>query len=475
MSNTGKSNRTGKVLKAMGVFSGVQFITLASGLIRTKLVAIWIGAAGVGLFGIYNSAIDLLSTVVLLGIGTSAVRDIAGHNTPQRIAETSAVLKRWGLFLGLCGCLLMVILSPLLSRRIFHDTKHIIAFAMLGICILANGINAGQVAIMQGTQQLKNLARSTITGVVIGVVVSIPIIYFIRANGIPLAIVACAISIVVSARMFGDYPEYSERITLKQVWREGRGFVRLGFFMMLSQALTLGATFIFIAWLTSHAGAKNTGFFQAGFTLFNRYVGLVFTALAVEFYPRLAAGGSSRRYLSVITSHELLLVCAILMPLLTLFAAVTPVIVRILYSSEFLSIVPFVTIALCGTVLRAASWCIGFSMIVHGDGRIMLLTEGLSAILYLILNYIGWHIAGLTGLGWAYIIWYILYTGIVTYVYRHTYHQYLTRNVIQSTGITLLCVATSSVLALSGLWVVSLLLAIPASIPIYLIFKHAKK
>lgn len=469
------SGRTGKVLKAMGMFSGVQFVTLASGIVRTKLVAIWIGTLGVGLFGIYNSTIDLVTTFILLGIGTSAVRNIANSRTPETVAETTAVLRRWGVMLGLLGFILLAALSPLLSRQIFGDSNHTLAFALIGLCVFLNGLNAAQTATMQGTRQLKNLARATVTGMVTGVLLSLPLFYWVGAPGIPPAIVICSICTVLAARRFGNFPKYTGRMSLKKAWREGSDFVRVGFFIMLSQAVTLAATFLFIAWLTNHAGTDVTGEFQAGFTLYNRYVGLVFVALSVEFYPRLAAQHGSRNRMSVLTSHELLLVCALLMPLLAIFSATVPVVVRILYSEAFLAIVPFVTLSLSGIVMRAFSWCLGFSMIAHGHGRTMIVTESTSAILYLCLNIAGWLSGGLEGLGWAYIIWYSLYSVLVAFIYFKVYNQHLTRTAILLSIVTLICVAASSALALTGLWWVSLILTLPASVPLIIILKKIKK
>lgn len=47
------------ILKAMGIFGGVQVLTIICSIIRTKLVALWIGPFGVGLFGIYNQALEI--------------------------------------------------------------------------------------------------------------------------------------------------------------------------------------------------------------------------------------------------------------------------------------------------------------------------------------------------------------------------------------------------------------------------------
>lgn len=71
------SSATSKVLKALGVFGSVQVVTILCSVIRTKLVALWIGPAGVGLITLYNSTVDLISNTTQLNLRQSAVRDIS--------------------------------------------------------------------------------------------------------------------------------------------------------------------------------------------------------------------------------------------------------------------------------------------------------------------------------------------------------------------------------------------------------------
>ena len=60
------------IVKTMGVFSGVQVISILVSVVRTKLVAIWIGAVGVGLFGVFNTVLDLLGNFAQMGMNTVA-------------------------------------------------------------------------------------------------------------------------------------------------------------------------------------------------------------------------------------------------------------------------------------------------------------------------------------------------------------------------------------------------------------------
>lgn len=73
----GKSNISRVAMKAMGIFGGVQMAGIVCSIVRTKLVALWIGPVGVGLFGLFNQALDTINTAANLGTRQSSVRDIS--------------------------------------------------------------------------------------------------------------------------------------------------------------------------------------------------------------------------------------------------------------------------------------------------------------------------------------------------------------------------------------------------------------
>ena len=60
-------------------------------------------------------------------------------------------------------------------------------------------------------------------------------------------------------------------------------------------------------------------------------------------------------------------------------------------------------------------------MLAKGDGRIFVLTESVSAAVFLALSVTGYRYGGNTGLGWAYVGWYAVYMAIVYAVYRYRY------------------------------------------------------
>ena len=78
-------------------------------------------------------------------------------------------------------------------------------------------------------------------------------------------------------------------------------------------------------------------------------------------------------------------------------------------------------------MLRTLSWCLAFTILAKGDGKTYLWTEVASAVINLALNIVFYKWWGLTGLGIAFLVSYLLYTGIVAVVYFKIYRLEVSR------------------------------------------------
>ena len=383
----------------MGIFGGAQVISILCAIIRTKLVAVWIGPTGVGLFGLFNNTIEMLSTATSLGIRNSSVRDMAiarQSGKAELVSTTIAVVKKWAWFTSIGGAVLTIALAPLLSRITFGTESHTWEFVLLSVVLMFNGLTGGEQAILQGNSALKRLAHASVWGVVGGLVISIPMFYFWREASIVPSIVA-----------------YSAMVLL---------------------------FYIFSVYLNYTSGTKEVGFYQAGFTLINKYVGLIFTAIGMEYYPRLSGIHHSRMRIRAFVSQEMNIAMLVLLPVVSLFLVMREWIVSLLYSSEFYVIIPFISFAIIGTIFRAYSWCLAFVILAKGDGKTYLLTELLSTVSGFALNVLFYRYWGLTGIGISFVIWYFLYCIIVGIPYFKKYGFSITRG---ANGLTLLALAAT--------------------------------
>jgi len=431
-------------LKAMGLFGGVQIAGILCSIVRTKLVALWIGPVGIGLFGIFNNALEMISTGTNLGIRQSSVRDISqavASGDRSLVGRMVAAVRRWSLWLGLGGALLTLVLSPALSNLTFGDTGMMWHFVALSVAVLLMAITNGEYAVFQGIGKLRRLANVTLWGTIVGLAVSIPLFYFLREQSILPSIIAYAAALAVFALLWRNRDFTAPAMARGETVSLGKDFVRLGIYMTLGNFAAILASYVFNAWLNLHAGTGEVGYYQAGYTLINKYTGLILTALGMEYYPRLARLAHSRLRLRVMVSQEVNVVMAVMAPVVALFILLRQLIVWVLYTPDFYVIFSFVAWGMVGTVLRALSWCVAFTILAKGDGKTYLWTEVASAVINLVLNIVCYRCWGITGFGVAFLLSYALYAGIVAVVFYGKYHLRLTR------GSLLACVWTFAVAA----------------------------
>lgn len=442
-----------RVLKVMGLFSGVQVLTIICSIVRTKLVAIWLGPAGMGLFGLYNSALDTICAVTQMGTGTGVIRELA---LAPRLAlpRLVAVIRRWGWGLGLAGALLTLTLSPMLSRFTFGDENHTRGFVVLSVAVLLLTLSGTEGAVFQGLKRYTRLAKASVWGAVGGLAVSAPMYYFWGLDSvIPSLVAYAAVTWICRGLYHEKVAPPSPSPGVRETIVEGKGFALLGIYMTVTVFATNAVSYIFMSYLNQRGGTEAAGLYQAGFTLVNRYVGLVLVAVGMEYLPRLSEVSKSPRRTELFLTHEIILIMLVMLPVVTLFLAADELIVRLLYDKSFLTMLPFVTWAVIGTIFRAWSWCLAYVILAKSDGVAYLLTELLSAAVAIGLNIWFYDLWGIPGLGYAYTLWYLFYLVEVWVLCRRRYRLSVRRGALLFPAMVfVICAATAAGRQLAGWW-----------------------
>lgn len=441
-----------RILKLTGMLGGQQAVGIVCSIVRTKLVALWIGPAGVGLFGIFNSALDMVSGVSQLGMRDTAVRHIAASRGEAVPAMVWSV-RRVALALGIVGAVAMLMLSPWLSRVSFGTSDGWSSFAWLSFAVLLLTLSNAEGAVLQGLHRFRKLTICSVAGTIAATAVSVPMFYFWRVNSIIPAILAFSVVTWIAmglVRERVDYPARSER-GWRQAFAAGRQFMLLGFYITLTSLVAHAVNYLFLAYLNHYADLDAAGYYNAGFSLINRYAGLIFAAIAMEFFPRLSSVTGRRRAESVFVSNQIGITLAIIVPLACVFTTLINPVVRVLYTTEFVGgVVPMVVLAMAGTAFKAVSWCMAFVIVARADGRTFLVTETLSAVVAIVFNIIGFRVGGFAGLGVAYTVWYAVYTLIIAVVYFRRYDLRVDRSVWTLAACAVAVTAVSGVIAVTA-------------------------
>src|SRR5579884_1187923 len=126
----------GEILKSSALVGGAQVMNVAIGIGRTKVMAMFLGPAGFGIAGLFNSIVDLAQNIAGLGVNSSGVRQIAeavGSDDTDRISLTIAVLRRTSVVLGVVGAVALVIFSRQISQLTFGTQRYAAGVAAMSI------------------------------------------------------------------------------------------------------------------------------------------------------------------------------------------------------------------------------------------------------------------------------------------------------------------------------------------------------
>lgn len=442
------------IFKATSLFGGVQVYTILIQIIKSKVIAVLLGPLGVGIQGLYQSALDLVRQATSLGVSQSAVRDVAeanGSGDFAKISRTVTVLRIIVWFTGLLGLVSVVAFSPILSNASFGNNEYIISFIFLSVILLLDQISSGQKVVLQGMRRLRDLAKATAIGVTASLAFAIPFYYYWGVKGIvPALILTSAVTLIVSWFYSHRIKIDKVSVSLKDVFREGKTMMVMGISMSLSGVMATGGAYLIRSLLRKWGGIDEVGLFQAGFIIINSYVGLVFSAIATDYYPRLASVNKDNSKCRDVVSKQGEISVFLLAPLLSACILLMPTVIKILYTEQFLPADGFIKWACLGMMFRLASWLVSYMFVAKAESKLFIINEFVSTVNYLWLSILGYKLGGITGMGIAFAINYLIYFCQVYIIARRRYGfsfsgQFISSFLIQFLLISL-CLACALIL-----------------------------
>lgn len=414
-----------QIVKATSLFGGVQFFQIIISIVRSKFVAILLGPSGMGVVGLLTSSTGLITGLTNFGLGTSAVKNISeatATNDNERISTVILVMRRLLWVTGLLGALVTLIFSPLLSEFTFGNKDYTLAFVWISITLLFNQLSTGELVILQALRHLQNLAKANVYGSFVGLLITIPLYYKFGIEGIvPVIIITSFVTLFFSWYFAKKVKLENTSVSYTKTVAEGKSMMVMGFMISLSGLITLIAAYLLRIFINRTGNMADVGFYSAGFTIINTYVGMIFTAMGTDYYPRLSVVASDDEQCKQLINQQSEIALLILAPILITFLIFVNWAIIILYSSQFLSITGMVYWATMGIFFKAVSWAIAFVFLAKGVGKLYFWNEFFGSIYFLLFSLLGYYYGGLTGLGVSFLISYILYLIQVFFIAKVKY------------------------------------------------------
>lgn len=402
-----------QIIKATSLFGGVQVFQILIQILKSKLVAVLLGTTGMGISGLLTTTTGLIAAITSFGLGTSGIKSIAeaeGTGDINRIASIVTILRKCVWYTGLLGMVVTLLLSPWLSQLTFGNKNYTFAFVWLSFTFIITQLTTGQLVVLQGLRKYAYLANANLTGAVLGLLVSIPLYYFWGINGIVPAIIFTAVMNLILSWYFSGKVEIKKvKVERQLTISEAKLMLKLGFVISLGGIVGMATSYLIRIFISNYGGIAQVGLFSAGFTLLNTYIGLIFTAMGTDYFPRLSAHAQDNYYTQKAVNDQAEISFLLLTPILVVFIIFCPIILKLLFTSDFLVIDQMLYWSILGVLFRAASWSLSFIFVAKGNAKIFFFNESFSSFYILLLNLAGYYLLGLTGIGIAFVLGYILY------------------------------------------------------------------
>lgn len=412
-----------QILRSVSILGGASFINIFIGLARTKVAAVLLGPAGVGLIGIFQSLMSTASSVAGLGFGNVGTRQIAeaeGLKNAQAIAAARRALFYGTLILATVGSVAFWAARDILAARVLGSSNFAepIGWLSLGVALMVAG--GSQSALLNGLRRIGDIARVSVISALLSTVLGVAILWLWGHEGIVgFILVTPLCSFVVGHWYVAQLPKVCTRPTPWQMLMEQwRNLVGLGSVFMLAGLVAAFSQLLVRTLIQRELGPEALGNFQASSQISITYLGFVLTAMGADYYPRLTASikdhVATNRMINEQTEIALLLAGGILLAMMGL----APWVIELLYSNKFTEATGILRWQVIGDVLKIVSWPLGFVLLASGDSRAFLFAELTGFGSFVLLTWVGLPWFGVQAAGIAFFAMYAVCVLVVYWLAR---------------------------------------------------------
>lgn len=397
----------GHLLRHTSLFGGVMGVNMLINLFRMKLMAVLVGASGVGMFGMYMGILYAVQGFITLSLHTSGVRDIAevfGKGDPRQVAHVYRVMRRVLMIMGIGGGIFLFLTAPQSSREIFGNDSQVMAIRLLAVTFFFYNFFIGQEALMQGVRQPVDAARASVIGNLLSACCTVFLLWRWGVGGIIPSLLLHSFLHVLAGRFFtySLHLPMRDALSWKRTFFLGRSMVYLGLAITLTGSIYNFCSLWIRSYLLKDAGESVVGLYTAASTVSMYAVIFVASSLAMEFFPLLSSLKGHNEAFSRLVNRQVEVLVLIVAPFFLAAMVFSDWLFPLIYSSEFTPGVGAFRWFLVGAMAQLISWPMGLIRYAHKWVVLTVIWEVVSCSLNIGLILLLYPRYGLEGVGMAF-------------------------------------------------------------------------
>jgi len=378
-------------------------VSLALSVVAAKAYALLIGPDGLGLLALMQSIMIVGVMLASGGLATSAVRAIAAARHADEVVAIARSASLVGFVGGACGVLIVLALHEPLASLVLGAAERIPIVLLIAIALGIAVVGSVQIAILTGLHRVSDVVVVNVATSLVSAAVGIALVAALGVDGLAPAVLATAavqliLSWLFAARALTDRaPHLRAQASLRRV----RGLLATGMPVATGQLAGSGAMFLMPIVVLQVLETTDVGYYRAAAAISIGYLTFFLAALTQDFYPRLARAGGQEELAGLVLRRMRLLMGMGLPVILGLLAG-APLLVELLYSTEFGPSRTVLEWHLVGDLIRLPAWVLVFVLLARGGAWIYAAAELVGGVGLLAATWVGLIVLGLAGSGVGY-------------------------------------------------------------------------
>lgn len=396
-------------------------LKIFTGLISSKVIAIFLGASGMALMGNMRNFFTSVETISTLGFQNGIVKYAAENQENE--SELKKVIST--IFISLLAASLffgagLFFLSNYWNNQVFGpENRYEYVIEILAIVLPLYVVNVFFLGIINGFGKFKAVIYINIIGNLVGLFVSIALIYAYQTSG---ALISVAVSPALS--FFISFYSINRQIDLvKNISFESFDFSIIK--KMLSFSL-MAVVYGFIGPLVylairnnviDNLGLEQAGYWSAMERISSNYLMFISTLLTVYFLPKLVLATNNQETKKVFWSYYKTILPLFVLVLIAIYF-LRFFIIQILFTEDFAPVSELFFWQLLGDVLKASSIILGYEFFAKKKTKAFILTELMSLTILYFSSLYFINIFQLEGIVIAHAFTYAIYLLILAVYFR---------------------------------------------------------
>lgn len=418
------------ILKATSILGGAAAVNMLISLVRGKIVALLLGPSGIGIMGMYMSITGLATSLASAGLNVSGVREVAaaiGSGDDEKVQRTLFTFRQLTLWLSIMGTLGLIAAAWWVAGLSFevHSTEERWSYTS-DIMLLSLSVTAGLwgnylSALIQATGQVTLMAKLNVVTALIGAAVSITCFVIWREDGIaPSLLFGVLFQWAITALMARGLP--LPHITAQTLASAEirRRLLTLGGFMVIIMLMFLVVNMIIRVIIMKQLGAVAVGFFHSASALSVMYANYILGAMGTDFLPRLSSVSEDHEQMNRMVNEQTSVAMLLGLPGIIATISLSPLIIPLLYSMDFMGAVPLLQLFSIGVFGRLFVWPLSFALIAKNAVTLSLGNELIAHAIHMVALWWLIPIRGVEAAGYASIAVYIICPFVLYAMVRRT-------------------------------------------------------